>query len=123
MFFFLDKIMFGCVFKLIPTCLCASISKKSHIYQLEILFSLIDDHYFIKFTLPVNAQGGKIEPRIVGKDVREYSKIDIGNFKEDLFFSPINSTEFTSVNDAVDIYLKTVENLLDKHAPCIQKKI
>ena len=79
------------------------------------------DH-FIKFTLPVNAQGGKIEPRIVEKDVREYSKIDVGNFKEDLFFSPINSTEFTSVNDAVDIYLKTVENLLDKHAPCIQKK-
>ena len=57
------------------------------------------------------------------KDVREYSKIDIGNFKEDLFFSPINSTEFTSVNDAVDIYLKTVENLLDKHAPCIKKKL
>ena len=80
------------------------------------------DHYFIKFTLPVNAQGGKIEPRIVEKDVHEYSKIDIGNFKEDLFFSPINSTEFTYVNDAVDIYLKTVENLLDKHAPCIQKK-
>ena len=79
------------------------------------------DHYFIKFTLPVNAQGGKIEPRIVEKDVREYSKIAIGNFKEDLFFSPINSTEFTSVNDAVDIYLKTVENLLDKHAPCIQE--
>ena len=80
------------------------------------------DHYFIKFTLPVNAQGGKIEPRIVEKDVCEYSKIAIGNFKEDLFFSPINSTEFTSVNDAVDIYLKTVENLLDKHAPCIQEK-
>ena len=79
------------------------------------------DHYLVKFQLPVETVGVKL-PTFVMKDVREYKKIDLASFREDLFFSPVNLSDLTSVDQAVDLYLKTVQDILDCHAPFVNKR-
>ena len=80
------------------------------------------DHYFVSFSLPVEVNVSRIESKFEFKDVREFSKIDIGNFREDLFFSPLNFSDFTSVDQAVQLYLDTIQNILDKHAPLVARR-
>ena len=80
------------------------------------------DHYLVKFELPVQVQANKIESNFLVKEVREFSKMDISNFREDLFFSPVNNSNFTSVDQAVEMYLDTIQNILDKHAPLIARR-
>ena len=80
------------------------------------------DHYFISFTLPVEVSFNRIEPKIDCKDVREFSKLDIMSFREDLFFSPVNFSDFESVEHAVQMYMDTLEGILDKHAPWVSRK-
>ena len=57
----------------------------------------------ISFTLPVNVNFVPPEPKCLVKEVCEFSKVDISKLREDLFFSPINMSDLTSVDQAVEI--------------------
>ena len=80
------------------------------------------DHYLVQFQLPVSLQHTN-EPLSEIKELREMSKININEFRLDLEASPINSTSFESVDNAVKLYMDVLECLLDKHAPVISDKL
>ena len=79
------------------------------------------DHYLVSFQVPVTINN-KNTHTYEEKEVRELSKIDVGKFREDLFSSPLNLSEFLSVDHAVQLYHEVVEGILEKHAPLIKKR-
>jgi exonuclease III len=79
------------------------------------------DHFLVSFQIPVTLDNKK-KRTYEEKEVRELSKINLDSFREDLFCSPLNHSEFTSLDQAVTLYQKVVEDILDKHAPLITKK-
>ena len=79
------------------------------------------DHYLVSFELsvqPISATEQKFEY----KHVREFDKVDIQEFREDIFTSPINMTSYQSMDTAVELYQKVLEDILQKHAPLVEKK-
>ena len=79
------------------------------------------DHYLVSFQIPVTFDFHKART-YEEKDVRELSKIDIDKFREDLFCSELNLSEYQSLDEAVNLYQNILEQVLDKHAPLITKR-
>ena len=81
------------------------------------------DHFLVKFQLPVFLKTGKnTHQNYDVQEIRELSKINIDGFREDLFFSPLNFSEFETVDQAVQLFHEVVEGVLDKHAPLVTRK-
>lgn len=79
------------------------------------------DHYLVYFDLPDMIDTVKNIHDEERRDIREFKNMDIDQFREDLFCSPLNMSELTSVDQAIDVYHKTVETILNKHAPLISR--
>ena len=82
------------------------------------------DHYLLACDLPIFRQRNSLNPSLVReqRDLREFQKIDVDNFREDIFCSPLNTlSDYGTVDDAVDLYSKIITDLLDKHAPIVRK--
>ena len=73
------------------------------------------DHFLVKFDIPVVAK--LLESEVETKELRDYGKIDIDKFREDLFCSPINMSDYQTVDQATCLFNDVIECLLDKHAP------
>ena len=56
------------------------------------------------------------------REIRELKKIDIDKFREDIFTSALNLSEYKSLDEAVQLYNDFLLQLLDKHAPVIVKR-
>ena len=78
------------------------------------------DHYLAYFDLPLQLNSLQ-KCHSETKDVREFKKMNLADFREDLFCSPLNLIEFKSVEEAVDVYQNVVQSILDKHAPLTSK--
>ena len=81
----------------------------------------LSDHYLLSFQLPLSLGTLKTND-YEEKQIRELGKINIGSFREDLFFSDLNQSEFKSLDHAVELYHTVLQDILDKHAPVISKK-
>lgn len=82
---------------------------------------VVSDHFLVQFELKVDLQlSDKQESET--KEYRELHKIDVNQFRLDLEESPLCSSTFTSLDDAVQLYHDVLECLLDKHAPTISRK-
>ena len=79
------------------------------------------DHFLVNFQIPISL-GNQKKSVHEEKEMRELSKIDIDKFREDLFTSALNHSNFKSVDQAVQLYHEVVESILDKHAPLITKR-
>jgi hypothetical protein len=77
------------------------------------------DHFLVKFDLPITTKTDKNNPK--EKQFREFNKIDVEKFREDIFCSPINMGEYETVDQATRLFTDVVECLLDKHAPVVTK--
>ena len=80
------------------------------------------DHFLVSFDMPVSTSGQKPASTFIVKNVREYTKIEMSHFRENLFSSPLNFSDFDSVDHAVQIYTETVTNILDYHVPHVTKR-
>jgi hypothetical protein len=81
------------------------------------------DHYLVRFQLPVMLDSNnKTQQNFEEKEIRELSKINIDEFRGDLFCSDLNFSEFEGVDQAVQLFQQVVEDVLDKHAPLVTKK-
>ena len=78
------------------------------------------DHYLVSFKIPI-LPAKSIICKLQEKTVREFNRIDIDSFRENLFFSPLNMSDFNSVDHAVEIYNNVLLTILDKHAPLVSK--
>ena len=78
------------------------------------------DHYLVYFDVPILLNSAE-SVHTETKDIREFKKMDIETFKEDLFCSQLNLAEFTSVDHAINVYENVVQSILDKHAPLTTK--
>ena len=82
------------------------------------------DHFLICCDLPiscVNNVPNKDTERET-KVLREYHKIDIEKFREDIFCSSLNLlSDYGSLDEAVKLYEDVVLEILDKHAPTVSK--
>ena len=77
----------------------------------------------VHFQLPISLNH-TIEPLSEIKELRELNKIDVDEFRSDIEASPLNSeSSFNSLEESVDLYMDSLECLLDKHAPVICKKL
>ena len=79
------------------------------------------DHFLISFKLCVSSLR-KGNDKIQVKELREFSKIDVEKFREDLFCSPINLADYETVDQATQLFTDVLECLLDKHAPVVTRK-
>ena len=81
------------------------------------------DHYLVYFDIPtlLNGLDSPESTHTETKHIREYKKMDIDEFREELFCSPLNMIEFKSVDHALDVYKNTIQSVLDKHAPLTTK--
>ncbi|KAL5266963.1 hypothetical protein ACHWQZ_G004117 [Mnemiopsis leidyi] len=81
----------------------------------------LSDHYLVSiqthFTNVNNKQHSYTE-----KLVRELGKIDIAEFRHDIFSSELNLSEYRSLDETVDMYQQNLERIFDKHAPLITRK-
>ncbi|KAL5257842.1 hypothetical protein ACHWQZ_G012699 [Mnemiopsis leidyi] len=81
----------------------------------------LSDHYLVsiqtQFTNVNNKQHSYTE-----KLVRELGKIDIAEFRHDIFSSELNLSEYRSLDETVDMYQQNLERIFDKHAPLITRK-
>ena len=80
----------------------------------------LSDHFLV--SLQTKFSYSKKTRNYTEKTLRELSKIDIAEFRHDIFFSDLNQSVFKSLDDTVDLYLNVLEQLLDKHAPLITRK-
>lgn len=69
------------------------------------------DHFFVHFQLPVSLTGNK-ESLSEIKESREFNKLDVDGFKQDIGASPLNSASFDSLEDALELYTNVLECLL-----------
>ena len=79
------------------------------------------DHYLISFDLPINKTKTN-KDKVQSRELRELSKIDVGKFREDLFCSPINMSNYETLDQASQLFTDVIEGLLDKHAPLVTRK-
>ena len=61
------------------------------------------DHYLVYFDVPILLNSAE-SVHTETKDIREFKKMDIETFKEGLFCSQLNLSEFTSVDHAINVY-------------------
>ena len=78
------------------------------------------DHFLVSFQvhIPLSIKKEAYEER----EIRELKKIDIDKFREDIFTSALNLSEYRSLDEAVQLYNDVLLQLLDKHAPVIVKR-
>ena len=79
------------------------------------------DHYLVSFELsvqPISISDKKFEYR----HIREFDKVDIQEFRGDIFTSPINMTSYQSMDSAVQLYQEVLEDILQKHAPFVERR-
>ena len=78
------------------------------------------DHYLVKFQIPLSKNSPRV-PEV--KQVREIQKIDVDKFREDVFCSSLNLSNFVdlSIDDSIDLLNEVLRDILDKHAPEITK--
>lgn len=79
------------------------------------------DHYLINFDLPINMTKTD-KDKVQSRELRELGKIDVGKFREDIFCSPINLSNYETVDQASQLLTDVIECLLDKHAPLVTRK-
>lgn len=79
------------------------------------------DHFLVDFQVPFTPAAS---PKVSNeeREIRYLHKIDVDEFKSDLQSSPLNSTSFRSLEEAVCLYTDMLECLLDLHAPVFNKK-
>lgn len=79
------------------------------------------DHHLIKFQIPFTSSRSEDEKE--EKEVRELHNIDVDAFREDVFSSPLNLSDFSQLglDDSVDLLHEVLQDLLDKHAPLVTK--
>ena len=77
------------------------------------------DHYLISFDLPIMTKAKK--DKVQARELRELSKIHVEKFREDIFFSPINTDDYETVDQATKLFTDVIECLLDKHAPVVNR--
>jgi len=78
------------------------------------------DHYLVKFQIPLSKNSQRV-PEV--KNVRELQKIDVDKFREDVFCSSLNLSNFEdlALEDSVELLQGVLSDILDKHAPEITK--
>ena len=80
------------------------------------------DHYLVSFELLVKPHLIPTE-KFEMKSIREYGKIDVDSFREDIFTSPINMEAYESIDQAVQMYQDVLSDILKKHAPPVELKL
>ena len=95
------------------------VDKSLHVYELH--YSLMSDHNFIEYLLPFVTDPPKPEKRFIS--YRNYKDIDIQQFCSD-FEVLANSKNITNlnINDAIDCFNTCITEILDAHAPVINKQ-
>ena len=96
------------------------VDKSLHVYDLH--YSLTSDHHFIEYLLSFAEDSPKTEKRIIS--YRNYNKgIDIEQICSD-FQALANSKNISALNlnDAVDCFNESITEILNTHAPVINKK-
>ena len=93
-----------------------------HDLQIEPATGTESDHYLVKFKIPVSR---KLQKAPEKRQLRELHKIDADKFREDIFCSPLNLSDFSKldVDESVDLFNEVLSTLLDKHAPEITRTI
>ena len=88
--------------------------------QVETNTGTTSDHFFVSFQVPIPeiAEDDPYEE----KEIRELKKIDVNKFREDVFTSALNLSEYKSLDETVQMYNNVLLQLLNKHAPVIVKR-
>ncbi|KAL5251958.1 hypothetical protein ACHWQZ_G014934 [Mnemiopsis leidyi] len=81
----------------------------------------LSDHYLVSFQTHFSNVTNK-QHSYTEKLVRELDKIDIAEFRHDIFSSELNLSEYRSLDETVDLYQRNLERIFDKHAPLITRK-
>ena len=88
------------------------------LYQPEIR-NFLSDHAFVKAYMKIN------KPTAASKVIkfRRTKNIDMDDFKKDIKKSKLNDMESLLTSEKADLYDRTLSELLDTHAPLIEKNI
>ena len=81
----------------------------------------LSDHFLVRLQTALTLHGDET-PTFSEKILREMKKIDVAEFRHDIFCSELNLVEYGSLNETVDLYNNVLEQILDKHAPLITRK-
>ena len=81
----------------------------------------LSDHYLVSIQTHFSNINNK-QHSYTEKLVRELGKIDIAEFRHDIFSSELNLSEYRSLDETVDMYQQNLERIFDKHAPLITRK-
>ena len=83
------------------------------------------DHFLVTFQVPFTWKPKNSSACLKEVEMRDLKKIDVSKFREDVFTSPLNLSDFRSLDldSAVQLYNDVLQTILDKHAPVVTKKI
>ena len=81
---------------------------------------IISDHSFLSCKLLFSAEKKVMQLKNVC--FRKYNEIDLELFRQDIKSSNIYCNDFISLDDAVEKYNATLTDLLNKHAPIVERR-
>ena len=79
------------------------------------------DHFLVTFQVPFTWKPKNSSACLKEVEMRDLKKIDVSKFREDVFTSPLNLSDFRSLDldSAVQLYNDVLQTILDKHAPVV----
>ena len=82
----------------------------------------LSDHFLVRLQTTLLTLQDDHSANFAEKIFREMKKIDVTEFKHDIFCSELNLSEYRTLDETVDLYNEVLEQILDKHAPLISRK-
>ena len=82
----------------------------------------LSDHFLVRLQTTSLTLQDDHTAKFTEKIFREMKKIDVAEFRHDIFCSELNLSEYGTLDETVDLYNEVLEQILDKHAPLISRK-